>query len=255
MNKKVESIRVVDVRVNPHQPRKHFSAASIKELAQSISENGLIQPIIVRIKDNHYELIAGERRLRAAKYLNLSNIDAIISDVDDSSSSKMSIIENIQRENLTAIEEANAYLKLLNDFNMKQDELAQSIGKAQSSIANKIRLLGLNDTIQQSILKKELTERHGRALLKIASEKTRDEVYHKIITEKMNVAATDKYIASLVKPKAKTKGKKIITKANYQVEVNTIKEALKLVEKFGTKTSINIDNIYDGVRIVIELRK
>ncbi|MDR1782434.1 MAG: ParB/RepB/Spo0J family partition protein [Bacilli bacterium] len=254
MDKKVERIKVVDVRVNPNQPRKHFSEASIMELAQSIKENGLIQPIIVRIKDNHYELIAGERRLRATKYLSEQYIDAIVDNVDDSASSKLSIIENIQRENLSAIEEAYAYLKLLDNYDMTQEELAKSIGKSQSSIANKIRLLGLNDDMQKSILNKEITERHGRALLKIKDDKVREEAFEKIVNDKMNVAQTDKYVSSLVKDKPK-KGKKIISKANYQVEINTIKEALALIEKFGTKTSINIDNDEHGVRIVIELRK
>ncbi|MDR3214864.1 MAG: ParB/RepB/Spo0J family partition protein [Bacilli bacterium] len=254
MNKMVESVRVVDIRINPNQPRKYFNEQSIKELAQSIKENGLIQPIILRALDNYYELVAGERRLRAIKYLNYDRIDAIIQDVDVMRSNRMAIIENIQREDLSSIEEASAYIQLLEDYQMTQQELADTLGKSQSTIANKIRLLGLDPKIQESILDKNLTERHGRALLKISDLKVRKNVYQKILADKMNVQTTEKYINELIQQN-KPVHKKIISKVDYRLEINTIKKAISLVEQTGVLVKTNIVNEDDGVKIVIELKK
>ena len=152
---------------NQYQPRTVFSDEAIEELAQSIKENGLLQPITVRECDNGYQLIAGERRFRACQKLNKDTIEAIVIKAGEVQSATLALIENIQRENLSAIEEANGYLQMIRLTGLTQSQLGKKLGKKQSTIANKIRLLNLDLEVQQAISEKEITERHGRALLNL----------------------------------------------------------------------------------------
>lgn len=255
MNKNVKSINVKDIVVNPNQPRVQFDEKSIIELAESISENGLIQPIIVRQVQDHYELVAGERRLRATMYLKMEYIDAIVQNYDEQTSARVAIIENIQREDLTAIEEAIAYEKLLDEHNYTQQELATSLGKSQSTIANKIRLLGLSDKVKNSILERKITERHGRALLKIDDQSKQEQVLNKIIESGFNVEQSEEYIKNVVNPKVKPMRKKIISKIDYRIEINTIKQSLDMIAKTGVMVDYDIEENENGVQIVINLKK
>ncbi|MDL2212308.1 ParB/RepB/Spo0J family partition protein [Erysipelotrichaceae bacterium OttesenSCG-928-M19] len=255
MKKEVLKIKIADIKVNPNQPRQEFDNDSIVELRESIKENGLIQPIIVRLQDNGFELVAGERRLRACKQLGLEYIDGIVEDYDEETSAKIAIIENIQRENLSAIEEAIAFEKLIKEHNYTQQQLATSLGKSQSTIANKIRLLNLNSRVKEGILTKEITERHGRALLKITDENLQVNAYNKIVRDNMNVEKSEEYIESIIKPKEKPLRKKIISKNDYRLEINTIMQSLDLIRKAGVNVEYDMEDLEQGIKIEIVLTK
>lgn len=186
-----------DIIPNRFQPREVFDERALKELAVSIKEHGVIQPIIVRNVKGKYEIIAGERRYKASALAGLTKIPAIIRDLDDKESSKVALLENLQRKNLTPIEEARTYQKILEIDEMTQDELAKTMGKSQSSVANKLRLLSLPDEVQDSLLKEQISERHARALLNIPDSKKQTEMLKKIIANKMSVRAVEEEIKEL----------------------------------------------------------
>ena len=193
-----EQERIVNINIdllipNPYQPRKTFNEKSIKELAESIREYGILNPILVRKKNNIYEIVAGERRYRAAKSIGLKEIPAIIKDIDDTKMAEIALIENLQRENLTPIEEAKSYQKIINLSKITQAELATLLGKSQSSIANKIRLLFLPDNIQEALIKKQISEHHARSLLSVPPKKQK-EYLDKIVNEKLTVKELDNLI-------------------------------------------------------------
>ena len=165
-SEEVKQLPVDDIIPSPYQPRSVFDEERIDELCQTIKTHGIIQPIVVRIRDGKYELIAGERRLRAAKKLGMTNIPAIIREFNDAQTASIALIENLQRENLTSIEEAMAYQQLIDIHHLTQESLAQRLGKSQSTIANKLRLLHLSDPVKQALLERKISERHSRALFR-----------------------------------------------------------------------------------------
>ena len=176
-----------DIIPNRFQPREIFDEKALKELAASIKEHGVIQPIIVRNIGGKYEIIAGERRYKASALAGLTKIPAIIRNLDDKESSKVALLENLQRKDLNAIEEARTYQKILELDEMTQEELAKTMGKSQSAVANKIRLLSLPDEIQTALLKEQISERHARSLLNISNPAEQIEMLKKIITNKLSV--------------------------------------------------------------------
>lgn len=192
-----------DIIPNRFQPREVFEEKALKELAVSIKEHGVIQPIIVRNVNGKYEIIAGERRYKASALAGLTKIPAIIRNLDDKESSKVALLENLQRKNLNPIEEARTYQKILELDQMTQEELAKTMGKSQSSVANKIRLLSLPEEIQDSILKERISERHARALLSVQDTKIQKELVEKVINEKMSVRALEEEIETMY-PKGKS---------------------------------------------------
>lgn len=186
-----------DIIPNRFQPREVFDERALKELAVSIKEHGVIQPIIVRRVNGKYEIIAGERRYKASALAGLTKIPAIVRDLDDKESSKVALLENLQRKNLNVIEEARTCQKILELDQLTQEELAKTLGKSQSAIANKLRLLSLPDDIQDALLKEQISERHARALLNVENPKTQKELLKKIINNKMSVRALEEEINSL----------------------------------------------------------
>lgn len=183
-----------DIIPNRFQPREVFDEKALKELAVSIKEHGVIQPIIVRNVNGKYEIIAGERRYKASALAGMTKIPAIIRDLDDKESSKVALLENLQRKNLNPIEEARTYQKILEIDQMTQEELAKTMGKSQSAVANKIRLLSLPDELQESLLKEQISERHARTLLNIPDSKKQKEMLKKVIDNKMSVRALEEEI-------------------------------------------------------------
>lgn len=194
-----------DIIPNRFQPRELFDEKALKELAVSIKEHGVIQPIIVRNVKGKYEIIAGERRYKASALAGLTKIPAIIRDLDDKESSKVALLENLQRKNLTPIEEARTYQKILEIDEMTQEDLARTMGKSQSAVANKLRLLSLPDEVQDSLMKEQISERHARALLNIPDNKKQNEMLKKIISNKMSVRAVEEEIKQLY-PKEDSEG-------------------------------------------------
>ncbi len=255
MKSRIEEVQIGKIKISKNQPRKQFDINSIHELAKSIKENGLVQPIVLRKNNDGYELVAGERRLRAVQSLNWDSIEAIIQNYDEETSARVSIIENIQRENLSPIEEAQAYEKLLNEHNYTQTQLAQSLGKSQSSIANKLRLLQLDDDIKQLINNRGLTERHGRALLKVKNKEKQNRLANKMVNDNLNVSQAEQLVEKNLEQKKQPTIKKVIAKNDYRLEINTIKQALELIENNGVEVDYKIDNDNQGVKIEIYLKK
>ena len=194
---KVLQIPNNDILPNRFQPRKYFDEADTLELAESIKEHGILQPIVVRSVGDKYEIIAGERRFKANILAGNDSIPAIISNLNDKESSEIAVIENIQRQNLTPIEEAISYKRIIDMGYITQEELAKKIGKSQSSIANKIRLLKLSDNVQEALMKGKISERHARSLLKLNSLKQQDELLNRIINERLTVRKTDEEIKNM----------------------------------------------------------
>lgn len=190
-----------DIIPNRFQPREIFDEKALKELAASIKEHGVIQPIIVRNIGGKYEIIAGERRYKASALAGLTKIPAIIRNLDDKESSKVALLENLQRKDLNAIEEARTYQKILELDEMTQEELAKTMGKSQSAVANKIRLLSLPDEIQTALLKEQISERHARSLLNTSNPAEQIEMLKKIITNKLSVRQLEAELKAKEEPK------------------------------------------------------
>ncbi|MBQ8193327.1 MAG: ParB/RepB/Spo0J family partition protein [Bacilli bacterium] len=198
MNKEVVMVRVSDIIPNRFQPRLTFDEEALNELANSIKEHGIIQPLILRDLGSKYEIIAGERRYKASQIAGLAQVPAIIGAMDDQTSAELALIENIQRKDLSAIEEAKSYKKILDMGNFTQDELAKRMGKSQSTVANKMRLLALTNEVQVALMNNLISERHARCLLQVKDEDKQKETLNKIITERMNVRDTDEYIKNML---------------------------------------------------------
>ena len=203
-NSNVESIQIERIVPNRYQPRQVFEPNKIKELAESIHEHGLLQPIVVRpIEEHMYEIIAGERRFRALQSLQKSHADVIIRDMSDEETAVVALIENIQRENLSVVEEAEAYKKLLEIGNTTQSELAKSLGKSQSFIANKLRLLKLAPKVIVRLREGKITERHARAVLPLSNE-VQEQLIEQVIQQKLNVKQTEARVKQQVGPEKVT---------------------------------------------------
>ena len=200
-----------DIIPNRFQPREVFDEKALKELAVSIKEHGVIQPIIVRNVNGKYEIIAGERRYKASALAGLTKIPAIVRDLDDKESSKVALLENLQRKNLNPIEEARTYQKILEIDQMTQDELAKTMGKSQSAVANKIRLLSLPDVVQDALLKEQISERHARTLLNVPDAKKQKEMLKKVIDNKMSVRSLEDEIKKLYPKENKEEKEEVST--------------------------------------------
>lgn len=238
--KNITYINIDNVRPNPYQPRKQFNKAALEELCESIKQYGVIQPINVRkITTNNFELVAGERRLRAATMAGLKEIPAIIVNVDDNDSAVMALIENLQREDLNYMEEAEGYNNLISDHGFTQEELAQKIGKSQSTIANKIRLLKLSPIVKKILADNNLTERHARALLKLHDEQLQLKVLKHVCEKGYNVKKTEELVDRAIEKftreaKEKTPERKFTRSIkDIRIFVNTIRQAIDLMKKSG----------------------
>ena len=247
--KEVVKIKINKIIPNKAQPRLDFYDDSLEGLANSIKENGLLQPISVRKQGNKYELIAGERRYRACLSIGRKEIEAIIYNKTDDESAKLALIENIQREDLNAVEQALAIKRIMEQENLTQEELAKRLGYKQSTVANKLRLLKLPKYIKDAIVRGTISERHARALLKVDKDKLED-VFLTITNRKYNVSKTEEYIRNLTEKK-KTKG---IT-GNVQVGFNTIKQAYDMCRKAGIDADFKTTDYEDNLKITIKIKK
>ena len=198
MNREVVMVRISDIIPNRFQPRLTFDEEALNELANSIKEHGIIQPLILRDLGSKYEIIAGERRYKASQIAGLTEVPAIVGTMDDQKSAELALIENIQRKDLTAIEEAKSYKVILDMGQLTQEELAKRMGKSQSTVANKMRLLTLTNEVQMALMNNLISERHARCLLQVKDADKQKEVLNKIITERMNVRDTDDYIKNML---------------------------------------------------------
>ena len=197
MEKEIIEVSLDDIIPNRFQPRLSFDEDELNGLAKSIRQHGIIQPLVLRKVGNKYEIIAGERRFKASFIAGLTKVPAIIIDLNDNESAEVAIVENIQRKNLSALEEAKSYKKLLDRGYLTQEELAGRMGKTQGAISNKLRLLNLSDEVQEALLNNEISERHARSLLKVENKEDQVELLRTIIRERLNVRDTDRLIDSL----------------------------------------------------------
>lgn len=243
-NKELISLDINEIFPNPNQPRKLFDSEKIDELAESIKAHGIIQPIIVKAVNSGYEIIAGERRWRAARKAGLKEVPCIIKDIDEQSHMLFAIIENLQREDLNPIEEAKAFDSMLKEYNMTQEDIAKSVGKSRPYIANTLRLLKLSEEIQLLILENKITSGHARALINIEDKQKQKALALEIIEKGLNVRQIEKAVEeNKTKGSKKNKGEKRKT----DPQIINIQEDLKRI--FGTKVTINHRNKKGTVEI------
>ncbi|HOC07151.1 MAG TPA: nucleoid occlusion protein [Bacillota bacterium] len=244
---------------NPFQPRQHFDEENLEELAQSIRTYGLLQPIIVRPYEKGYQLVAGERRLRACKILGWSRIPAVIRDINDSAMAAIALIENLQREDLDFFEEAKGYQRLLDEFSLTQEVLAQRIGKSQSTIANKMRLLKLTESVQSKLLEAGLSERHARALLKLPDAKSQEQILEKVIRLNLNVRQTEDLIEDVLADNkdasSEAKGTQKFVIRDYRIVLNTIRQAITSMEQIGLRPQLTHHEHKEYFEITIRVPK
>ncbi|PSL45934.1 Effector of nucleoid occlusion Noc [Salsuginibacillus halophilus] len=252
----VEVISVTEVVPNPFQPRTIFAEDKIQELAQSIKTHGLLQPITVRERGGIYEIVAGERRFRAVKSLGWSTIPALIKEFDDTITASLALIENLQRESLTAVEEATAYAQLIELQGLTQESLAQRLGKGQSTIANKLRLLHLPEAAREALTARQITERHARALLGLEEEEVQLQVLHEVIEKSLNVKQTEELIAKWNAPKpAQKKPRKKHYAKDTRLALNTIRQSLDMVEESGLNLETDEEEYEEYVQFTIRVPK
>ena len=226
-------MKISDIEPNREQPRKNFDKEALKELADSIKQFGIIQPIVVQKKDDYYEIIAGERRWRAAKLAKLKEVPVIIKEYSNREVMEIALIENIQRKDLNPIEEALAYKSLIDEYSLKQEELANRVSKSRTAIANSMRLLKLTDSVQNMLINDEISMGHARALLTLEQEDLQIEAAKTIVSKGLSVRDTEKLVKSILNPKQVKLPIPSAEAAIYDAIAN------KLREKMGTKVSIN----------------
>ena len=238
-------IDVDKIQRNKQQPRKKFNEAALEELADSIKQHGVIQPIIVQDKKDHYIIVAGERRYRACIKAGITKIPAIIKDYTDQQIAEISLIENLQREDLDPIEEARAYQSLKTEYKMTDDELAAKVSKSRSAVTNSMRLLKLSPKVQHLLIEEKISMGHARALLAVEDEEKQFEIAEKIINEKLSVRDTEKLIKQLTEGNNdKPKKKESPDLTQYKLQYDNYAE--KLSEKLGAKVSINLKDKTSG---------
>ena len=222
------------IKPNPNQPRTHFDYDDLEGLAQSIRANGIIQPLTVRRTENgEYELISGERRLRAARMIGMTKVPAIIADVDEEQSTLLSVLENLQRQDLSFFEEALALDKLLTVYGMSQEEIGRKLGKAQPTLSNKLRLLKLNEQLRYEITKAGLSERHARALLKLETDEMRERALSIMIDRRLNVEESERLIFQMNKRQQEPKGTVKKSFRDIRIFINTLNHAVDSIRKAG----------------------
>lgn len=250
------AIRIHLIVPNPYQPRKDFSDEKLTELAESIKTHGIIQPLLVRERDGRYQLIAGERRLRAAKLAGLNEVPVVIKDLSDQSMMEIALVENLQRENLNPIEEAEAYQRLMNEFRLTQDELAQKVGKSRSAVANMLRLLNLPTELQRDLSGGVLTMGHARALLGLTSADVQKAIWQQIQQQQLSVRETEELIRKLNTPgtseppvsvvSRETKKKETI---GFERDPNVVMAEEELQQALGTKVHVKANGPVGRIEI------
>ena len=240
-------VKITKVEPNKEQPRKSFDEDALIELSESIKQFGILQPLIVQDKKDYYEIIAGERRWRAAKMAGLKEVPVIIKDFTEQEVVEISLIENIQRENLNPIEEAIAYKRLLTEFNLKQDEVAERVSKSRTAVTNSMRLLKLDEKVQQMVIDDMISTGHARALLGIEDKEKQYQIAQEIFDKKLSVRETEKLVKKMQKEKIAPEKEKLDEKT--LVAYHDVEEKMKAI--FGTKVSINAKDNKKG-KIEIE---
>ena len=248
------------IRPNPAQPRRIFDPAGLQELADSIRQYGILQPLTVRRKENGYELIAGERRLRAAGMAGLTQAPCLVASVDEEASGMLALVENLQRRDLDFIEEATGISQLIRMFGMSQEEAARRLGKSQSAVANKLRLLRLPSDVLDALRANGLTERHGRALLRLPDANAQRAALQYIIENGLTVAATDEYIELLLTEPAEeqqdaAEPKRTFVLKDVRIFLNSLSKSLDLMKQGGIDAGMKREETEDSLILTISIPK
>lgn len=250
---KVVKVPITQIFANPYQPRKTFDEAALTELAESIAQYGVLQPLLVSpAEDGRYMLIAGERRLRASRMAKLTEVPVIISEYTSQQIAEIALIENLQREDLHYLEEAEGYEQLMEQFHLTQEAMAARVGKKQSTIANKLRLLRLSPTVRKVLVDAALSERHARALLKLPDDTRRLEALEVIIAKKYSVRQAEEYIAKLLDAKQPEKQRRMVIVNDVRIYLNSIKQVVGAIKDVGIPVSM--EQTLDGDEVVVSLR-
>ena len=247
----IVQLAVSDIDPNPNQPRTAFDGGALEELAASIKEYGVISPLSVRLHYGRYELVAGERRLRALRLLGAEFADALILNAPNAEAALIALIENLQREQLNAFEEAEAYQRILGEFSMTQEALAGRLGKSPSAVANRLRLLRLSPGLRERILANGLSERHARALLALEDEETRSRALDVAIARKMTVRDFEEYIAQVKRPRKSPHFKMVVR--DHRLFVNAVLNTVKDLKSAGVAASAKVVEREDTVDVVVTL--
>lgn len=255
-------LRIDDISPNPVQPRKIFDDEALKELSESIRSYGILNPLTVRLRGGKYELVAGERRLRAARLAGLREVPCILLDVNMEDASLIALVENLQRRDLDFIEEAVGINRLIRMFGMSQEEAARRLGKSQSAVANKLRLLRLPPDVLESLRQNGLTERHGRALLRLPDEESQRAALLYILDNGLTVAATDAYIDALLEPEQepepevpKAEGRRTFVLKDVRVFLNTLSRSIDLMKQGGIDAGVHREETEDQLILTISIPK
>lgn len=250
---KVVKVAIDQIFPNPYQPRKNFDDEALRDLSASIAQFGVLQPLLVAPADNgRYMLIAGERRLRASKMAKLQEVPVIISEYTSQQIAEIALIENLQREDLHFLEEAEGYEKLMEEFHLTQEAMAARVGKKQSTIANKLRLLRLSDRIRKILVEGGLTERHARALLKLDDEEKQVQVLTVVIDNGYSVRQTESYIEKLLEDKKQEKKKRMVIVNDVRIYLNSIKQVVSAIKDVGIPVAM--EQTVEGDDVIVSLR-
>lgn len=257
LSRRVLYLPVERICPNPNQPRRFFEEAALKELSESIRQYGILQPLTVRRSANGYELIAGERRLRAAKLAGLHEVPCLLARAEEESSSVLALIENLQRRDLHYFEEAAAIAKLITAYGLSQEQAAEKLGKSQSAVANKLRLLRLSPDCALMLRQNNLSERHARALLRLSDEEERLSALREIVERGYNVAQTEEYIESLLKETAVTPPPRKPTYIIKDVRIflNGVRRQLGIMQRAGIHANAEREDTDEEIRLVIRIPK
>lgn len=257
LSRRVLYLPVSGIRANPNQPRRVFDEAALRELAESIRQYGILQPLTVRRAADGYELIAGERRLRAAKLAGLRSVPCLLTAAEEESSSVLALIENIQRRDLHYFEEAAAIARLIAQYGLSQEQAADKLGKSQSAVANKLRLLRLSPECAALLREHDLSERHARSLLRLADEEERLAALKTIIARGMTVAQTEEYIEGLLDKSAVTPPPRKPTYIIKDVRIflNSVHHQLSIMQRAGVDAAAEREDTDDEIRLVIRIPK
>lgn len=256
--KAVNEVKVVKVPIgqifpNPYQPRKSFDEAALEELSASIAQYGVLQPLLVSpAEDGRYLLIAGERRLRASRMAKLTEVPVIISDYTTQQIAEIALIENLQREDLHFLEEAEGYEQLMEQFHLTQEAMAARVGKKQSTIANKLRLLRLSPAVRKVLVDAGLSERHARALLKLDDDAKRLEVLEVVVAKNYSVRQTEEYINKLLEDNQQEKRRRMVIVNDVRIYLNSIKQVVNAIKDVGIP--VNMEQTVEGDEVIVSVR-
>ena len=255
------TLGVHEIQPNPVQPRKHFDPEALEELSSSIRNYGLLNPLTVRLRNGRYELVAGERRLRAAKLAGLREVPCLLLDVDLEDAALLALVENLQRQDLDFLEEARGLQRLIAMFHLSQEEAARRIGKSQSAVANKLRLLRLPEDVLEGLRLNGLSERHGRALLRLPDEESQRDALAYILANALSVAATDAYVDALLSAPAelpapdRPKPRRCFILKDVRLFLNTLSHSVDLMKQGGIDAGIRREETPEALIVTISIPK